>query len=385
MALSNRLLLSAFGSVLLNFNEQSGIKVLVVIYAVGFVKFGEVSWLDSVHEELSAWDEVEFVVNEHNHFDILPVPENGGSLLVWNTYVGQSVSEVLVWTVISVVVNVAEVNVTVSDGNEEVVLVGNNSDGAFALKESGAQNWQVSVSSVQESSHNLFVLRLRNVLEVVSDQAVDSAVAWVKWVTGQVWDWDFVVNGRSVSSDAVHCVNQKLVVGLIEKNSGVSTGDDFTALGEPSGIVQGVKSFSEIDLVNVELFAVFIDDSKEFSVDVKFQNSGNHEISGNVEEVRVNSGVNSKVVKVEFACFNIVNDDQNKVWKDGSLGWNLLDDDVVLLSINENDGIGALENELESLEVLVENFDLDLVFLIEDGGFIVMIGVNCNKNSLFVL
>ena len=53
MALSIHLLSSTLGSVLLNFNEQSSIKVLVVIDALDFVKFGEVSWADSVYKELT--------------------------------------------------------------------------------------------------------------------------------------------------------------------------------------------------------------------------------------------------------------------------------------------------------------------------------------------
>ncbi len=174
-------------------------------------------------------------------------------------------------------------------------------------------------------------------------------------------------------------------MGLVEKNSGVSTCNDFTALGEPSGIVQGVKSFSDVDPVDVELFAVFINNGKELSIDIKFQNSGNHEISGNGEEVRVNSGVNGEVVKVELACFNIVNDDEDKVRKNGSLGRNFLNDDVVLFGIDENHWIGALEDKFECLEVLVEDLDLDLVILVEDCGFVVVIGVNGNENSLFLL
>lgn len=173
-------------------------------------------------------------------------------------------------------------------------------------------------------------------------------------------------------------------MGLVKKNSGVSTGDDFTALGEPSGIVQGVKSFSDVDPVDVELFAVFIDDGKEFSVDIKFQNSGNHEISRNLPEVRINSGVNSEVVEVELACLNIINNNENKVRKDGSLFCDFLNDNVVLFSIDENDWIGALEDKLESLEIFVEDMDLDLVVLVEDSGFIVMGGINGDKNSFLV-
>lgn len=174
-------------------------------------------------------------------------------------------------------------------------------------------------------------------------------------------------------------------MGLVEKNSGVSTGDDFTALGEPSGIIQGIESFGDVNPVDVELFAVFIDNGKELSIDIKFQNSGNGEISRNLPEVRVNSGVHGKEIEIELACINIVNNDENKVRKNGSLGCDFLDDDVVLLGIDENDWIGALETKLERLKVFVEDFDLDLAVLVEYCGFVEVIGVNGDKNSFFVL
>ena len=72
-------------------------------------------------------------------------------------------------------------------------------------------------------------------------------------------------------------------------------------------------SFSDVDFVDVEIFAVFIHNSEEFSVDVKFQNSGDHEIGREVKEIGVNSGVDSKVFKVEFAGVNVINDNQDKI------------------------------------------------------------------------
>lgn len=75
-------------------------------------------------------------------------------------------------------------------------------------------------------------------------------------------------------------------------------------------------SFSDVDFVDVEIFAVFINNSEEFSVDVEFQNSCDHEIGREVEEVRVNSRVDSKVVKVEFAGVNVINDNQDKIRQD---------------------------------------------------------------------
>ncbi len=174
-------------------------------------------------------------------------------------------------------------------------------------------------------------------------------------------------------------------MGLIEKNSGVTTSDDFTTLSEPSGIVQGVEFFGDVDLVNVQLLAVLINNGEKFSVDIKFQNSGDGKISRNMPEVRVNSWVNGKEVKVKFARIDIINDDKNEVRKNGPFGCHFLYDDVVLLGINENNWIGALENKMERFQVLVQDFNLDLVTLVKDRGFIVVSGVNGDENSFFVL
>ena len=74
--------------------------------------------------------------------------------------------------------------------------------------------------------------------------------------------------------------------------------------------------FSDVDFVYVEIFAVFINNSEELSVYVKFQNSCNHEIGREVEEIGVNSGVNSEVFKVEFTGVNVINDNQDKIRQD---------------------------------------------------------------------
>lgn len=101
-------------------------------------------------------------------------------------------------------------------------------------------------------------------------------------------------------------------------------------------------------------------------------------------EIRVNSWVYSEEIKVEFAGVNVVHNHKDEVRKDGSLRCDFLDDNVVLISINENDWIGALEDKVETLEVFVEDFDLDLIVFVEDGSFVVMVGVNGDKYFLFV-
>jgi hypothetical protein len=107
-----------------------------------------------------------------------------------------------------------------------------------------------------------------------------------------------------------------LVFVLVEENARVSSSDDFTVLFEPSGVVQGVESFSDVNFVDVEIFAVFIDDSKEFSVDVEFQDSCNGEIGRDVPEIGVNSWVDSEVFEVEIAGIDIINDNEDKIRED---------------------------------------------------------------------
>ena len=102
-------------------------------------------------------------------------------------------------------------------------------------------------------------------------------------------------------------------------------------------------------------------------------------------EVRVDSWVNGKVVKVKFALSYIINDDKNKVRNNGSFGCNFLYDNVVLLGINENNWIGALEHKMERFQVFVQDFNLDLVALVKDCGLVVVSGVNGDENSFFVL
>lgn len=141
MALLFSFLSVGFGIVLVDLDEESCLQVVVVIDAFGFIKFGELSGLDSINKELVAWDEVEFVVNEHNDLDVFPVSENLGSFFTWDANIWQGVSKVLEVVGIVIEENVAEVNVTVSDSDEEVEFVRDGSDGAFALEVGGAQNW----------------------------------------------------------------------------------------------------------------------------------------------------------------------------------------------------------------------------------------------------
>lgn len=164
------LFLSIFSpSELLNFYEQSGVQALALVDTVWFIKFCKLSWLNCIHKELVARDEVKLLVDEHDHFNVLPVPENLLSFLWLGANVWQSVGKVLELFARRVIINVAEVNITVSNGNKEVEVINKNFDGVFALKESGAQNWEVAISSVQESCHALLILGQRNVLEVVSN------------------------------------------------------------------------------------------------------------------------------------------------------------------------------------------------------------------------
>ncbi len=54
MALFISILSILAGFELLNFSKESCMRVLVVVDTVGFIQFGEISWLDSIHKELSA-------------------------------------------------------------------------------------------------------------------------------------------------------------------------------------------------------------------------------------------------------------------------------------------------------------------------------------------
>jgi len=96
--------------------------------------------------------------------------------------------------VLFVQIYVAEVDVAVSDGDEEVVIVGDYSDWLLALQESGSQNLLVSIPSVQKGGQALLAGWLWNILEVVSNQVVGSAAFWVNWIAGQFADWNSVVD-----------------------------------------------------------------------------------------------------------------------------------------------------------------------------------------------
>lgn len=54
MALFVSLLSFGAGLVLFNFSKESCMRILVVVDTVGLIQFGEISWLDSIHKELSA-------------------------------------------------------------------------------------------------------------------------------------------------------------------------------------------------------------------------------------------------------------------------------------------------------------------------------------------
>jgi hypothetical protein len=53
-----------------------------------------------------------------------------------------------------------------------------------------------------------------------------------------------------------------------------------------------------------------------------------------------------------------------------------LDDNVVLVGIDENDWVVALEDQLEGFEVFVEDLDLDSAVPVEDFGFVKVCGVD---------
>lgn len=159
------------------------------------------------------------MVEKHNDFDVFPVSEDGCFFFGSGADVRQGVGEVLVGVVAGIVEDVAEVEVAVGDGEEEAEVVGKDSDGAFALQVGSARDWQVAITSVQESSHALFVFRLRHILEVGADQVVGAAVAWVKRVAGQVGNRDSVVYSGDARSDAVHGINEELVFGLVEEDA----------------------------------------------------------------------------------------------------------------------------------------------------------------------
>lgn len=225
---------------------------------------------------------------------------------------------------------------------------------------------------------------MSNILEVVSDEVEYSGVAWVKWVAGQVWDGDFGVDSCNLSGITIIGINQKLIVGLVEKNSWVSTGNYLSALKEPSVKNQCVKPFLNVNLEDVISLTVFINNCKEFSIDIEFKNSGDSQIFRELVVPWVDSCVNGKVVKVELAGFSIVDNDQDKVWKNGSKGCNFLDDDIVLEGIDENDWIVSLEDEIECFEVFVQYLDFDFAIFVVNCGFIVMGGINFDKYFLFV-
>lgn len=73
------------------------------------------------------------MVDENDDFDVFPVSEDGGSFLRTGTKVGQGVGEVLIATGVGVVEDITEVQVAVSDGQEETEVIGKDFDGVFAL------------------------------------------------------------------------------------------------------------------------------------------------------------------------------------------------------------------------------------------------------------
>ena len=56
-----------------------------------------------------------------------------------------------------------------------------------------------------------------------------------------------------------------------------------------------------------------------------------------------------------------------------------------MVGVDENDGVMALEDQLERLEVFVQDFDLDPVVLVEDCGFVEVGRVDYHEHLLFVL
>jgi hypothetical protein len=56
-----------------------------------------------------------------------------------------------------------------------------------------------------------------------------------------------------------------------------------------------------------------------------------------------------------------------------------------LVSVDENNGIVALEDQLERLEVFVQNLYLDPAVLVEDCGFVEVGRVDFHEHLLFVL
>lgn len=56
-----------------------------------------------------------------------------------------------------------------------------------------------------------------------------------------------------------------------------------------------------------------------------------------------------------------------------------------MVGVDENDGVVALEDQLERLEVFVQDLDLDPAVLVEDRGFVEVGRVDCHEHFLFVL
>ena len=73
------------------------------------------------------------MVEEDDHFDVFPVSEDGCSFFRTGADVRQGVGKVLVGAGVGAVVDVAEVEVAVCDGEEEAEVVGKDCNGAFAL------------------------------------------------------------------------------------------------------------------------------------------------------------------------------------------------------------------------------------------------------------
>ncbi len=55
-----------------------------------------------------------------------------------------------------------------------------------------------------------------------------------------------------------------------------------------------------------------------------------------------------------------------------------------MVGVDENNGVVALEDQLERLEVFVQNLDLDPAFLVEDCGFVEVGRVDFHEHFLFV-